>query len=153
MCHSNFPFPIVDNYNYCAVWENVRLLNVVPISAMHGTIHFSLTLSWMYPDISGMKLSSCDVTFYNDLRRCFSRKGGIGGGGWVHPKGADSTAVSGLRFENALVDSEATAILLCTNGLRKQSSFPARRPFPMGKHLSQSGRAVAGWVPWLLPAR
>jgi len=78
-------------------------------------------------------------------RFCFSRKGGIGGGGWVHPKGADSMAVSGLRFEYALVGSEwATAVLLCTNELRKQSSCPARCPFPMGKHLSQSGRAVAG---------
>jgi len=82
-----------------------------------------------------MKLSSCDVTSCNDLQR-----GRIGGGGWVHPKGADSMVVSGLRFENALVGSEwATAILLCTNGLRKQSSCPARHPFPMGKHLSQSG--------------
>jgi len=54
---------------------------------------------------------------------CFSRKGGIGGGGWVHPKGADSMAVSGLRFENPLVGSEwATAVLLSTNELRKQSS-------------------------------
>jgi len=26
-------------------------------------------------------------------RFCFSRKGGIGGGGWMHPKGADSMAV------------------------------------------------------------
>jgi len=60
-------------------------------------------------------------------RFCFSRKGGIGGGGWVHPKGADSMAISGLRFENTLV-----------------SSCPARHPFPMGKHLFQSGRAVAG---------
>jgi len=40
-------------------------------------------------------------------------------------------AVSGLRFENALVESEwATAVLLGTNGLRKQSSCPARLPFP-----------------------
>jgi len=71
--------------------------------------------------------------------------GGIGGGGWVHPKGADSMAVSGLRYENALVGSEwATAVLLCMNRLRKHSSCPARHPFPMGKHLSQSGRAVAG---------
>jgi len=50
-----------------------------------------------------MKLSSCDITSCNDLQRYFSRKGGIGGGGWVHPKGADSMAVSGLHFENALV--------------------------------------------------
>jgi len=39
-------------------------------------------------------------------RFCDSRKGGTGGGGWVHPKGADSMAISGLRFENALVGSE-----------------------------------------------
>jgi len=39
-------------------------------------------------------------------RFCFSRKGGIGGGGWVHLKGADSMAVSGLRFEYALVGFE-----------------------------------------------
>jgi len=86
-------------------------------------------------------------------RFCDSRKGGTGGGGWVHPKGADSMAVSALCFENALVGSEwATAVLLCTNGLRKLPSCSARHPFPTGKHLSQSGRAVAGWVPWLLPA-
>jgi len=71
---------------------------------------------------------------------CFSRKGRIGGVGWVHPKGADSMAVSGLRFENAFVGSEwATAVLLCTNRLRKQSSCNSQRPFLMGKHLSQSG--------------
>jgi len=63
-------------------------------------------------------------------------------------------AVSGLRFENALVGSEwATAVLLlCTNGLRKQSSCLARRLFPAGKHLSQSGQAVASWMLWILPA-
>jgi len=62
-------------------------------------------------------------------------------------------AVSGLCFENALVGSEwATAVLLCTNGLRKQS-LPCTTPISDGKRLSQSGRAVAGWVPWLLPAR
>ena len=34
----------------------------------------------------------------------------------MHPKRADTMAVSGLRFENALVGSEwATAVLLCTN--------------------------------------
>ena len=37
----------------------------------------------------------------------------------MHLKGADSMVVSGLRFENAFVGSEwATAVLLCTNGLR-----------------------------------
>jgi len=36
-------------------------------------------------------------------RFCFSRKRGIGGGGWVDPKCADSMAVSGLWFRNATV--------------------------------------------------
>ena len=32
-----------------------------------------------------------------------SRKGGIGGGGWVHPKGANSMAMSELGCINDLV--------------------------------------------------
>jgi len=34
---------------------------------------------------------------------CASRKGGTGGGGWVHPKGTNSMAVSGLIFRSNLV--------------------------------------------------
>ena len=34
---------------------------------------------------------------------CFSRKGRIGGGGWVHPKGTNSMAVSVPIFSNDLV--------------------------------------------------
>jgi len=72
-------------------------------------------------------------------RFCFSRKSGIGGGGWVHLKGANRMAVSGLHFGSALVGSGwATAVLLCMNRLRKQPSCPAWHPFPAGKHLSQS---------------
>ena len=81
----------------------------------------------------------------------FSRNGGIEGGGWVHPKGADSLAVSGLSLRNALVGSGwATAVLLCMNWLRKQSSRPAQHPFSVGKPFSWSGWAVASWVLWLL---
>ena len=36
-------------------------------------------------------------------RFCDSRKGGTGGGRWVHPKGANSMAVSGLRGRKVLV--------------------------------------------------
>ena len=36
-------------------------------------------------------------------RLCASRKGWAGGGGWVHPKGANSMAESGLSFEQPLV--------------------------------------------------
>ena len=36
--------------------------------------------------------------FFGDMF-CFSRKGRIGGGGWVHPKYANSMAESGLSIE------------------------------------------------------
>ena len=36
------------------------------------------------------------------LRFCVSRKGGTGGGGWVHPKGANSMAASGLVFRRGV---------------------------------------------------
>ena len=50
------------------------------------------------------------------------------------PKGAESMAVSGLSYRNALVGSGwATAVLLSTNRLKEQSSRPARCPFPAGK--------------------
>jgi len=39
---------------------------------------------------------------YGD-RFCLSKKGGIGGGGWVLPKGANSMAMSGLGCRNNLV--------------------------------------------------
>jgi len=42
-----------------------------------------------------------------------SRKGGTGGGGWVHPKGANSMAVSGLVFRSDLVGTgRAISVLL-----------------------------------------
>jgi len=37
------------------------------------------------------------------VRFCVSRKGGTGGGGWVHPKGANSMAPSGLVLRSDLV--------------------------------------------------
>ena len=36
-------------------------------------------------------------------RFCDSRKGGTGGGGWVHPEGANSMAMSGLSDRKVLV--------------------------------------------------
>jgi len=78
-------------------------------------------------------------------RFSFNRKGGTGEGGWVHLKGVDGMAVSGLRFRNTLVCSGwATVVLLCMNSLRKQSYRPAQHHFPAGKPLSQSGQVVTG---------
>ena len=77
-------------------------------------------------------------------RFCFSRKGGIGGGGWMYLNSADSMTISGFSFRNALVGSRwATAVLLCTNKLTKQSSRLARHPFLVGKPFSQSGQTFA----------
>jgi len=53
------------------------------------------------------------------LRFCMSRKGGTGGGGWVHPKGAYSMAASGLVFRSDLVGTgRAISILFGINGVR-----------------------------------
>jgi len=52
-----------------------------------------------------------------------SREVGTGGYGSVHPRGKNSIAVSGLGYRKALVGTGwAFSLLLCTNGLRKQSS-------------------------------
>jgi len=64
-------------------------------------------------------------------RFCFSRKGGTGGGGWVHTKGANSMAASGLGFRRALVLALGGAILscFCKNRLRKRPSGLVGPPF------------------------
>jgi len=57
------------------------------------------------------------------LRFCVSRKGRTGGGGWVHPKGANSMAMSGLGCEGHLVGAGWTFFLVLSsvNRPRKQS--------------------------------
>jgi len=44
----------------------------------------------------------------------FSRKGGIGGGGWVHPKGADSMAVLGSGLETTWLALGGPLLSSCT---------------------------------------
>ena len=46
-----------------------------------------------------------------------SRKGGTGGGGWVHPKGANSMAASGLVLRRDLV-GRAISVLFGINGVK-----------------------------------
>jgi len=56
----------------------------------------------------------------------------------VHPKCADSMAVSGLHFGNTLVGSEwTTAVLLCTNALRKTVLSPCMLPISCGEAFIQ----------------
>jgi len=55
------------------------------------------------------------------LRFCVSRKGRTGGGGWVHPKVANSMAASGLVLRSDLVGTgRAISILFGINGVRNQ---------------------------------
>ena len=50
---------------------------------------------------------------------CFSRKGGIGGSGWVHPQSADSMGMSGLGYKNNLVGTgRVISVLFGINGVR-----------------------------------
>jgi len=65
------------------------------------------------------------------LRFCISGKGGTGGGGWVHPKGANYTAASGLVFRSNLVGTgRAISIIFGTNGVRNKRSHLVRPPSP-----------------------
>ena len=57
------------------------------------------------------------------VRFCMSTKDGTGGGGWVHPKGVNSMAVSGVACRKALVGSgRAISVLFGINGLRNKPS-------------------------------
>jgi len=77
------------------------------------------------------------------LRFCVSRKGGTGGGGWVHPNGANSMAVSGLILRSDLVGTErAISVLFGINGVRNKQSHLLGPPFPEFK---ARFLATAGW--------
>ena len=54
-------------------------------------------------------------------RFCFSRKGRIGRGGWVHSEGANSMAASELGSRNSLVGTErAISVLFGINEVRNK---------------------------------
>ena len=77
------------------------------------------------------------------FRFCVSRKGGIGGGGWVHPKGANSMAASGLVLRSDLVGTgRAISVLFGVNGVRNKRSHLVGPPFPAFKARFS---ATAGW--------
>ena len=87
------------------------------------------------------------------LRFYVSRKGGTGGGGWVHPKGANSMAtnsmaansmaVSGLVLRSDFVGTgRAISVLFGINGVRNQQSHLVGAPFPEFKACFS---ATAGW--------
>ena len=77
------------------------------------------------------------------LRFCVSRKGGTGGGGWAHQKGANSMAVSGLISRNDLVGTgRAISVLFGVNGIRNKQSHLVGSPFPVFKACFS---AYTGW--------
>ena len=64
-------------------------------------------------------------------RLCASREGGAGGGGWVHPKGANSMAVSGLRDRKVLVGTgRAISAWPCLGSAIERSWSALGGPFP-----------------------
>ena len=74
---------------------------------------------------------------------CVSKKGGTGIGGWVHPKGANSMAASGLVLRSDLVGTgRAISILFGINGVRNKRSHLVGPPFPEFKACFS---ATAGW--------
>ena len=82
------------------------------------------------------------------LRLCASREGGTGGGGWVSALSLGSMAASGLGLEKLLVGAGwVISLLLCANGLRKQSTRPVGPPFLAVKRFSRSRRVIVGREP------
>ena len=76
-------------------------------------------------------------------RFCFSRKSRVGGGGWVHPKGANSMATSGLVFRSDLVVLGGPFLsLFGINGVRNQRSHLVGPPLPEFK---ADFSVMAGW--------
>ena len=72
-----------------------------------------------------------------------SRKGGTGGGRWVHPKGANSMAASGFAFRSNLVGTgRAIFILFGISGVKNKRSHLVGPPFPEFKARFS---ATAGW--------
>ena len=66
-----------------------------------------------------------------------------GGGGWVHPKGANSMAVSALVFRsNSVGTGRAISILFGINGVRNKRSHLVGPPFP---EFNACFSAMAGW--------
>ena len=77
------------------------------------------------------------------LRFGVSRKGGTGGGGWVHTKGANSMAASGLVFRSNLVGTgRVISILFGINGVRNQRSHLVGPPF---QEFKVRFSATPGW--------
>ena len=65
-------------------------------------------------------------------RFCVSRKGGTGGGGWVHLLSANSMAVSWLGCRKAMVGTEwSIPLLFGINELRSKLCRLVGRPFPV----------------------
>jgi len=69
-----------------------------------------------------------------------SRKGGTGGGWWVHPKGANSMVMSGRACRKALVGTgRAISVLFGINRLRNKPSYLVGPPFlALTAHFSAS---------------
>ena len=72
-----------------------------------------------------------------------SRKGGTGGGGWLHPEGANSMAASEVVLRSDLVGTgRAISVIFGINGVGNKRSHLVGPPFPEFKARFS---ATAGW--------
>ena len=96
---------------------------------------------------SVMKLQLHDITSVNVLEVSFyvNRKGGIGGGRCMHPKGANRITISVLgciNINDLVGTGRAIFVIFGVNGVRNKRSHIVRPPFPVFKGRSS---AMAGW--------
>ena len=89
------------------------------------------------------------------FRFCMSGNDGTGGGGWVHPKGANSMVVSELTCRKALVGTgRAISVLFGINGLGNKPSYPVGPRFlAFTAHFSATPGSLdwefVNWWVWL----
>ena len=104
--HRNFL--IHCNYQIkCSILQIFSLALLVCVS-YDNTALLSACISPLRPNVAYLQRETFSFMMSHPAmslrdRLCASREGGAGGGGWVHPKGANSMAAFGLSFERPLV--------------------------------------------------
>jgi len=89
------------------------------------SLYFRVYSAYKHHETFSFMMSLPAMSFRDGF--CFSRKGGTGGGGWVHPKGANSMATSGLVSRSDLVGTwKAISVLFWHKWCWKQTISPCR---------------------------
>ena len=118
-------------------WIDRHLLKI-PIDDYKCHVTFSLW--WVFGNVLG-------------LRFCANKKDRTGGGGWVHPKCANSMAASRLSCSRPLIGTRRSiSLLLCMNRLTITVFWTVGPSFLAVKHIFHSVRVAIGQELWLLKA-